>query len=210
MTRSIYTKWIIGAVCILLVIAAGCILYYQQTTAHDRKEAAKDDKLLQQWKADKAKSPAETTPAESVRQTAEAPIKVPISNPNQSTEHNDEQNGVFTDVVHSNLFVEGGHNILESLALPTDAELAEYDQGKMDELIVKLHDLDMKVHSLSDNYMRDIRSLIELERSMSDTAKKKEIRNQRKLLERNFSVLRSEKEVLRQEKARIRQHIRSL
>ena len=33
MTRGIYTKWIVGAAFVLLIIAAGCIWYYQHTTA---------------------------------------------------------------------------------------------------------------------------------------------------------------------------------
>ncbi len=70
MTRGIYTKWIIGAVFILLIVATGCILYYQHTTAADRHAAAQADKLLETWKADKAKPP---TPAEteSTKPTAE-------------------------------------------------------------------------------------------------------------------------------------------
>ncbi len=72
MTRGIYTKWIIGAVFILLIVATGCILYYQQTTAADRHAAAQADKLLETWQADKAKPP---TPAEteSTKPPAETP-----------------------------------------------------------------------------------------------------------------------------------------
>ena len=56
MTRGIYTKWIIGAAFVLLIVATGCILYYQHTTAQYKHEAEQADKLLQQWKADKAKT----------------------------------------------------------------------------------------------------------------------------------------------------------
>ena len=61
MTRGIWTKWIIGAAFLLLIVAAGCFLYYQHTTAQYKSEAYKDDKLLEKWKVDKAKPP---TPAE--------------------------------------------------------------------------------------------------------------------------------------------------
>ena len=59
MTRGIWTKWIIGAVFLLLIVATGCILYYQHTTAADKQAAAQAEKRLQKWQADKAKPPAE-------------------------------------------------------------------------------------------------------------------------------------------------------
>ena len=80
MTRGIYTKWIIGGAFILLIVATGCILYYQHSTAADKQAAEQADKLLQQWKADKAQQTTtadkeETiTPAESTTPTAEKPI----------------------------------------------------------------------------------------------------------------------------------------
>ncbi len=70
MTRGIYTKWIIGAVFILLIVATGCILYYQQTTAADKQAAAQADKLLETWKANKTKPPTPAEP-ESTKPTAE-------------------------------------------------------------------------------------------------------------------------------------------
>lgn len=60
MTRGIWTKWIIGVVFLLLIVAVGCFLYYQHTTASYKAEAAKADKLLKQWEADKAKPLSET------------------------------------------------------------------------------------------------------------------------------------------------------
>ena len=75
MTRGMWTKWVIGAALLSLIIAAGCFLWYQHTTAQYKAEADKDDKLLKQWKANKAKPPAETeeikAPAESITPSAE-------------------------------------------------------------------------------------------------------------------------------------------
>ena len=89
MTRGMWTKWIIGAAILLLIVAAGCFLWYQHTTAQYKAEADKDDKLLQQWEADKAKPPAETestqAPAESTTPTAERP-------PNDTTQDNETAN----------------------------------------------------------------------------------------------------------------------
>ena len=77
MTRGIWTKWIIAAGFILLIVGTACILYYQQTTAADKHAAAQADKLLEKWSADKAKppTPAKTestqAPAGSNKSTAE-------------------------------------------------------------------------------------------------------------------------------------------
>lgn len=79
MTRGIYTKWIIGAAFGLLIFACGCYWYYQHTTAQYKAEADKANKLLQEWKANKAKSTitAETestqVPTESNTPNAEKP-----------------------------------------------------------------------------------------------------------------------------------------
>ncbi len=79
MIRDIFThKWTIGSMGILILIAAACYLYYQQTTAHDREQAAQTDKLLQEWKAERTPKPtikadqeSTQTPAESTTPTAE-------------------------------------------------------------------------------------------------------------------------------------------
>ena len=81
MIRYILTnKWIIGSAFLLLIVAAGCIWYYQHTTAHDREQAAKADKRLQQWKAERTPKPtinadqeSTQTPAETTTSTAEKP-----------------------------------------------------------------------------------------------------------------------------------------
>ena len=81
MTRGIYTKWIIGGAFILLIVATGCILYYQHSTAADKQAAEQADKLLQQWKVNKEPKPtiqaekeSTATPAENSETTAEKPI----------------------------------------------------------------------------------------------------------------------------------------
>ena len=79
MTRGIYTKWIIVAAFLLLILATGCILYYQHSTAADKHAAQQADKRLQQWKADKSKptitaeKESTNTPAERIKNTAEKP-----------------------------------------------------------------------------------------------------------------------------------------
>ncbi len=82
MIRDILTnKWIIGAAFLLLIFAGACYLYYQYTTAHYKAATTQDEKLLEQWKADKAKPPTlaktESTqaPAESITPTAEKPTQ---------------------------------------------------------------------------------------------------------------------------------------
>ena len=74
MIREILTnKWIIGAEFLLLIVAAGCIWYYQHTTAHDREQEAKDDKRLQQWKAERTPKPTIKVDQESIQTPAESP-----------------------------------------------------------------------------------------------------------------------------------------
>ncbi len=59
MIRDIFTnKWIIGAAFGLLIVAAGCYWYYQHTTAPYKAEAEQTEEVLQEWKANKAKTPA--------------------------------------------------------------------------------------------------------------------------------------------------------
>ena len=60
MIRDILTnKWIIGAAFGLLIVAAGCYWYYEHTTAEYRQQTEQTDKLQQEWKANKAKTPAD-------------------------------------------------------------------------------------------------------------------------------------------------------
>ena len=101
MIRGIYTKWIIGAVFLMLIVAVGCILYYQHTTAKYKQEVDRTDKLLQEWEANKkAKAAAETestqSPVESITPTAEKPITE-----TSHTEVKDTATGDLKDVLTS-------------------------------------------------------------------------------------------------------------
>lgn len=78
MIRSILpNKWIVGAISLLVIIAAGCFFYYQHVTEQDRQQAAKTADLLRQWESDtvKSKNTAETAkqkaPADSIKATVE-------------------------------------------------------------------------------------------------------------------------------------------
>ena len=79
MTRGIYTKWIIGGACLLLIFAGTCYWYYQHVMAIQKQALERTDKLLQEWKANKAKQTTTAekqvthTPAESTTPTAEKP-----------------------------------------------------------------------------------------------------------------------------------------
>lgn len=57
MNRNFFNKWTIGAIGILILFAGACYLYYQQTTSHDREQAAHAEKQLQGWEADKEPKP---------------------------------------------------------------------------------------------------------------------------------------------------------
>ena len=93
MTRGIYTKWIIGAVFMLLIVATGCILYYQQTTAADKHAAAQAEKLLETWQADKAKppTPAETESTKPTAESTTATAEKPTNKIGKGTETNTDK-----------------------------------------------------------------------------------------------------------------------
>ncbi len=69
--KDYINKWTIGGVFILLIIAAACYLYDQQTTAEYKKESAKADQLLQDWKAKKAQKTPVLAETESTPEPAE-------------------------------------------------------------------------------------------------------------------------------------------
>ena len=80
MIRSIFNKWTIGAISLLLIIAAGCYIYYQIDTAAYRQEATETATLLQQWETNEKavtkptspKVPAENATAEKSIDTSQA------------------------------------------------------------------------------------------------------------------------------------------
>ena len=93
MTYNTFTnKWTIGAITLLIIIAAGCILYYQRTTAVYKSEVRESDKLIKQWYGNKQLKPlppAETeitqAPAEIEIATTEEPITATIQDNETST-----------------------------------------------------------------------------------------------------------------------------
>ena len=79
MTQGIYTKWIMGGIVLLIMIAVACFFWYQHDTAPDRKAAADAEKLLRQSEklkkvsktGNKAEQAADVASVESTTQTAE-------------------------------------------------------------------------------------------------------------------------------------------
>ena len=51
MTIGFYTKWIIGGILLLIIIAGACYLWYQHDTAPYRQEAAETAKFAREWEA---------------------------------------------------------------------------------------------------------------------------------------------------------------
>ncbi len=79
MIRSSYTRWILGGIVLLIIIAGGCYLWYQHSLTDERKAALDAQKLLQQSEIEKsekskAAEQAADAPAESSTPTAEKPI----------------------------------------------------------------------------------------------------------------------------------------
>ena len=83
MAHRFYTRWIIGGIVVLLLVAGACVLWYRHDTAPARKAAADAEAYARQWEKDRqaqAKRSTETeqatekAPAENTTSTAEKPI----------------------------------------------------------------------------------------------------------------------------------------
>lgn len=101
MTRDILTnKWIIGAASLLLIITAGCYIWYQHDIAPYKQQAEKTAKLLQQLKkerkaAAKAVTKDETkAPAENNDTTAKKPRTTDTTPVTRNTDPTQVQVGV--------------------------------------------------------------------------------------------------------------------
>jgi len=80
MTRGIYIRWIIGSLSLLLIIAVGCFIYYNNTTASYKQEVVTSKKLLIQRENDKqaniptsVENPLTETPTENITRTEQLP-----------------------------------------------------------------------------------------------------------------------------------------
>ena len=78
MIKSIYTRWILGGIVLLIIIAGACYLWYQHDTAPYKQAASDAQKLLQQSEIEKSEKSkvaeqAADAPAESSTPTAEKP-----------------------------------------------------------------------------------------------------------------------------------------
>ncbi len=78
MIKSIYTRWILGGIALLIIIAGACYLWYQHELADERKAAADAQKLLRQSEIEKSEKnkvaeQAADAPADSTTPTAEKP-----------------------------------------------------------------------------------------------------------------------------------------
>ncbi len=73
MHKGFYTRWIIGGIVALLIVAGACVLWYQHDTAPYKQEAAEAEKLLRQAEkskkvsktGNKAEQTTDVTPADS-------------------------------------------------------------------------------------------------------------------------------------------------
>lgn len=80
MTIGFYTKWIIGGIMLLIIIAGACYLWYQHDTAPYKREAAETAEFAREWEAtqkaeakNKVKQ-ASKAPAEGTTPTTEKTI----------------------------------------------------------------------------------------------------------------------------------------
>ncbi len=79
MIKSIYNRWILGGIALLIIIAGGCYLWYQHSLADERKAALDAQKLLRQSEIEKSEKgkvaeQAADAPVDSNKPTTEKPI----------------------------------------------------------------------------------------------------------------------------------------
>ncbi|RKU25411.1 hypothetical protein C6499_14935 [Candidatus Poribacteria bacterium] len=83
MMDKFWTRWVVGGIVMLLIVAGACYLWYHYDTAPYRREAAKTEAFARQWEKDQKaqqKRSTETeqatdgTPVESDTQSAVKPI----------------------------------------------------------------------------------------------------------------------------------------
>lgn len=81
MTIGFYTKWIIGGILLLVIIAGACYLWYQHDMAPYKQEAAETAEVAREWEAarkaeasSKVEQAANQASVEGNAQTAEKPI----------------------------------------------------------------------------------------------------------------------------------------
>ena len=83
MIKNIYTRWIFGGIALLIIVAGGCYLWYQHTTAQYEKQAAELAEYERQWRQpykaavntvtkDETKAPADSTLPTADKQSADA------------------------------------------------------------------------------------------------------------------------------------------
>lgn len=76
MIRDILTnKWTIGVFSLLLIIAAGCYIWYQYTTAAYKRELEKTTALLKQWEINKKTDESITADKPSDNLSTQAPVE---------------------------------------------------------------------------------------------------------------------------------------
>ena len=91
MIKNIYTRWILGGIALLIIIAGGCYLWYQHSLADERKAAADAQKLLRQSEIEKSEKSnvaeqAADAPAESSTPTVEKPVNKGTAKVDNDTE----------------------------------------------------------------------------------------------------------------------------
>jgi hypothetical protein len=99
MIRDIFTnKWILGGFALLIIIAGGCYLWYQHTTAQYEKQAAETAAFARQWEINR-KAAAKTVTKDVTKVPAENSDTIAEKNVNKVTTKvdNDTENGGTTE-----------------------------------------------------------------------------------------------------------------
>ena len=106
MAHRFYTRWLIGGIVVLLIVAGACVLWYQHDTAPYKRKAAETEAFAREWeKNQKAKRESSTetetaspqAPAESNTQSAEKSITNVTQNSETTNIETNTNNGVIAE-----------------------------------------------------------------------------------------------------------------
>ncbi|MCE2401040.1 hypothetical protein J4G08_09160 [Candidatus Poribacteria bacterium] len=81
MTIGFYTKWIIGGILLLIIIAGACYLWYQHDTAPYKQEAAETAEVAREWEATQKADTSKVEQAADVSAESKMPTADKLVNP---------------------------------------------------------------------------------------------------------------------------------
>ena len=121
MTHRFYTRWIIGGIVVLLIVAGGCLLWDQYTTWQHAKATAKLEEFVRQWEKDQQAKQERSTDPET------ASPKSPAESDTHSAEN--QRNPVTKEITPAH-----GQTEPETAETDTEVQVSPYGFGPYPEI----------------------------------------------------------------------------